>query len=307
MYVIQEKMVNQLDIKQLRTFVALIKVRNLSRVAEQLGVSQQAVSEHLKKMRNVFNDRLFIRSGNGVQPTALAVALQPKVTATLEAFDSLLTPDTFSPSTASTTFTLACTDFEQVSLLPSVLADIRQLAPKLKIAIKKLELDSLANDLKNGEVDLAITNPSLAPSTYPSETLYRERYKCVVSSQSKLSKNEMTVAQISKIPQVVVSPSRGDFSGAIHHWFEAKGHPREVFMSFPTFSAAIETIHSTDLCGFVPSALIPNRKLRVIELHETPPGFDVICTWHHRLSNDPLTLWIKELLVKSIKGRSKCS
>lgn len=78
MYVIQAKMVSQLDIKQLRTFVALIKVRNLSRVAEQLGVSQQAVSEHLKKMRNVFNDRLFIRSGNGVQPTALAVALQPK-------------------------------------------------------------------------------------------------------------------------------------------------------------------------------------------------------------------------------------
>ena len=111
-------------------------------------MSQQAVSEHLKKLRAAFNDRLFIRSGSGVQPTAFTVALQPKLIAAIEAVDGLLKPDTFLPASTKATFTLSCTDFEQVSLLPKVLSVIRKEAPFLKIAVKKLELDSLAADLK---------------------------------------------------------------------------------------------------------------------------------------------------------------
>lgn len=307
MYVIQVKLGNPLDIKQLRTFLALLKEKNLSKVAEQMGVSQQAVSEHLKKMRHVFNDRLFIRSGNGVQPTAFAVALQPKLVTTLEAFDALMTPETFSPSSASATFTFACTDFEQVSLLPAVLANIRKLAPNLKIAIKNLELDNLATDLKNGDIDLAITNPSLAPSQYPCDTLYQEHYACVMSSQSKQVTHAMTVAQVAQMPQVVVSPSRGDFSGAIHHWFTAKGYPREVVMTFPTFTAAIAAIHNTDLCGFIPGALLPHDMLQSIDMEEAPPGFNVISVWHHRLSNDPLTRWIRDLLLSATKEHRQTS
>jgi DNA-binding transcriptional LysR family regulator len=238
-----------------------------------------------------------------MQPTAFAIALQPKLVTTLEAFDALMTPEIFSPSTASSTFTFACTDFEQVSLLPAVLANIRKLAPNLKIAIKNLELDNLATDLKNGDIDLAITNPSLAPSRYPCDTLYQEHYTCVMSSLSKQMIDAMTVAQVAQMPQVVVSPSRGDFSGAIHHWFTAKGYPRKVVMTFPTFSAAIAAIHSSDLCGFIPSALLPHHKLRPIDMKEAPPGFNVISVWHHRLSNDPLTQWIRNLLLSATTHR----
>ena len=128
------KPIKPIEIKQLKILLALIKEKNLSKVAEQLGMSQQAVSEHLKKLRAAFNDRLFIRSGSGVQPTAFTVALQPKLIAAIEEVDGLLKPDTFLPASTKATFTLSCTDFEQVSLLPKVLSVIRKEAPFLKIA-----------------------------------------------------------------------------------------------------------------------------------------------------------------------------
>lgn len=285
-----------IEIKQLKILLALIKEKNLSKVAEQLGMSQQAVSEHLKKLRAAFNDRLFIRSGSGVQPTAFTVALQPKLIAAIEAVDGLLKPDTFLPASTKATFTLSCTDFEQVSLLPKVLSVIRKEAPFLKIAVKKLELDSLAADLKNGDVDVALTNPAFAPSHYPCETLYNEQYTCVASSKNNSVSSSMSIESIANIPQVVVSPSRGDFSGAIQHWFESQGHPRNVMMTFPTFSAAIAAIHSTDLCGFIPRALLPDSRLQMIEVAPLPPQFEVISIWHQRLSSDPLTQWIRGII-----------
>jgi len=108
----------------------------------------------------------------------------------------------------------------------------------------------------------------------------------------------MSVAQIAQIPQVVVSPSRGDFSGAANQWFEQQGHPRNVVISVPTFTAAKACIAESDLCGFIPSRLLPDAKLRAINLDRDLPGFEVIAVWHQRSSQDPLHLWIREKLLK---------
>ena len=88
---------NRLDIRQLRTLHYLLREQNVSRVADQLGVTQQAVSDQLKKLRITFNDRLFIRRGNGIAPTPFAEALQPKVINALNALEQLVEPLVFDP------------------------------------------------------------------------------------------------------------------------------------------------------------------------------------------------------------------
>ena len=55
---------NRLDIKQMRVLQALLRERNLSRVADEMGLTQQAISEQLRKLRALFDDRLFLRQGN---------------------------------------------------------------------------------------------------------------------------------------------------------------------------------------------------------------------------------------------------
>ena len=290
------KAINRIDIKQLRTLQALLREKNLSRVAEQQALTQQAVSEHLKKLRQTFDDPLFIRQGSGMQATPFACALEGKLQVAIEALEQLLTPEQFSPQTSCATFTLSCTDFEQTSLLPQVIREIRKEAPNLQLAIKNLELDSLASDLKTGKVDLAITNPSLAPKHYPTQLLYAERYQCVAARTNQHASENMSLASIATIPQVVVSPSRGEFTGAINQWFNDQGYPRKVLLSFPTFSAAIATISVTETCGFVPARLLPDNRLKVIQLDTQVPGFDVIAVWHPRSSQDGLHQWMRDKL-----------
>lgn len=69
-------------------------------------------------------------------------------------------------------------------------------------------------------------------------------------------------------------------------------------LSVPTFTAAKATISETDLVGFIPSRLLPDDSLRPIELNAEIPGFDVIAVLHQRSSQDPLNIWIRELLVQ---------
>ena len=167
---------NRVDLKQLRTLQCLLREGNLSRVADQLGVTQQAVSDQLKKLRATFNDRLFIRSGNGVTPTAYARTLGPKLDLILNAVGELLEQDEFNPATTTRTITISSTDLEQKTILPFLMQRLRREAPGLRLAVKKLELDEMANDLLDGTVDLVLTNPKFAPPSYPSLTLYSERY-----------------------------------------------------------------------------------------------------------------------------------
>lgn len=61
--------INRLDIKQLRVLHALLDLKNLSQVARKMGLTQQAISEQLRKLRDLFDDRLFIRQGNSMVAT----------------------------------------------------------------------------------------------------------------------------------------------------------------------------------------------------------------------------------------------
>ncbi|BFM17097.1 LysR family transcriptional regulator [Maricurvus nonylphenolicus] len=291
------KLLSRIDIRQLRILSSLLQERNLSRVADQLGVTQQAVSDQLKKLRETLDDRLFIRTSNGVIPTPYAESLQPKVEHILAALEDLLTPQTFDPRTVTRTLTLCSTDLEQIVILPKLLKILRREAPGVRLAVKKLELDQLSTSLLTGEVDLVISNPDFAPPSYPSLSLYPEHYACVASKANKTVRKQMTVEQIAQIPQVVVSPSRGDFSGAANSWFEQQGHPRNVVLSVPTFSAAKACIAESDICGFIPARLLPDARLRVIELDADVPGFEVIAVWHNRSSQDPLHQWLREQLL----------
>ncbi|WP_240366178.1 helix-turn-helix domain-containing protein [Psychrobacter sp. KH172YL61] len=71
--------INRLDIKQLRVLQALLDLKNLSKVARKMGLTQQAISEQLRKLRDLFDDRLFIRQGNSMVPTPKALSMQQPI------------------------------------------------------------------------------------------------------------------------------------------------------------------------------------------------------------------------------------
>ncbi|WP_281558407.1 LysR family transcriptional regulator [Thalassomonas sp. RHCl1] len=290
---------NRLEIKQLRIFQALLRERNVSRVASQVGLTQQAVSDQLRKLREIFDDRLFLRKSNGLIPTPVAEALGVKIAAILTGFESLLDSDTFDPSTLDATYVIAATDYAQQVVLPALLSKIRQLAPRLKVIIRDFDIDNLHELMINSRVNLAITFPDYIPASYPYLTLFTEHHVCVAAKQSHLTNRPLSLQDIAAEPQIIASPSRPNFKGSIDSLFEQAGLRRNVVISAPCFSVVPGYIATTGAIAFLPSRAILDNQLVKLNLAEKLIDFDVIAAWHPRSSQDPLHNWITDLLKEA--------
>jgi len=289
--------IGRLDLKQLRILEALLQERNLSRVATKMGLTQQAISEQLRKLRDLFDDRLFVRQGNGMVPTPLAEELGEKVSGILKDVEALLTPTRFDPFTYKGVFSISATDYAIQAILPQLLEVVRKAAPELKIIVRDFESDNLNQLMISGELDLALTFPSFIPDSLPYVLLFEERHICVAGQSSPLVDKPLTLAEVAALPQLVISPSRANLRGSHDEWFAMQGLKRNIVMSVPSFSAAPDLIAATDTIAFYPSRLLPHDKVVPLNLSTQTPSFEVIAAWHSRSNHSPIHMWMVDQLV----------
>ncbi|WP_019612806.1 LysR family transcriptional regulator [Psychromonas ossibalaenae] len=287
---------DRLDIKQLRVFQALIREKNASKAAGQLGLTQQAVSEHLKKLRDVFDDRLFLRKTNGFVATPFAEELSIGVDKLLNDFKALLSPAAFDPETVSGTFVIAATDYAQQVVLPSLISKLRQQSPNLKLIVRDFEIDKLHELMESGKVNLAIAFPDYIPDSYPLVKLFEEHHVCVASPNSSISQTKPSLEDVAGYPNIIASPSRPNFKGSIDDWFKQFGLKRNVVVSAPCFSIVPMYLETTDSIAFLPSRAVKELDLVEITLEQSPDKFDVIAAWHPRYNEDALQRWVISLL-----------
>ncbi|WP_444958635.1 LysR family transcriptional regulator [Microbulbifer sp. ZKSA002] len=293
--------ISRLDLKQLRILEALLQERNLSRVAEKVGLTQQAISEQLRKLREVFDDRLFIRQGNGMVPTPVAEQLGGRISSILKDVESLLTPIAFDPATYKGIFSISATDYAIQSVLPQLLEVVRKSAPELKVIVRDFETDNLNQLMVAGEIDLALTFPDFIPDDLPYKLLFEEQHVCVAGKKSSLKGKSLTLADVAELPQLIISPSRANLKGSHDEWFAMQGLKRNIVMSIPSFSAAPDIIAATNTIAFYPSRLLPNKKVIPLKLDTQTPKFEVIAAWHSRSNHSQLHMWMVEQLMKLFK------
>jgi DNA-binding transcriptional LysR family regulator len=273
-----------------------LQERNLSKVANLMGLTQQAISEQLKKLRNTFDDEMFIRTSNGVIPTQVAENMEHKLNQILSDIDNLISPENFLPSSLTGVLQISTSDYALVTIFPVLIKIINAEAPNLKIVIRDFESDNLHQLMVTGELDLVITFPEFIPDNYPNMLLFKEHHVCVTGINSTFKGKKYDLKEIADMPQVIVSPSRANLKGSHDEWFERKGFKRNVIMSVPSFSSAPDIIEASNTIGFLPSRLLPHPKVVPIQISENPPSFDVIAAWHPRSQNNPLHKWLLSIL-----------
>lgn len=288
--------INRLDIKQLRVLSALLDLNNLSQVARKMGLTQQAISEQLRKLRDLFDDRLFIRQGNSMIATPKALSMQQPISDILKQLDALLEPDLFTPQTYKGVFTISATDYATQALLPQLFNITRRKAPGLKLIVRDFASDNINQLITAGELDLLITFPEFIPDNLAYVTLFEEQHLCITGCDNEFTKQPLTLAQVAAHPQLVVSPSRANLRGSHDQWFAEKGLQRNIVMSVPSFSAVPDILHTTDMLAFYPSRLLPTSKVKELEVEALPPTFKVIAAWHPRTNDSEIHRWlIKQL------------
>ncbi|MCH5374377.1 MAG: LysR family transcriptional regulator, partial [Planctomycetes bacterium] len=125
----------KLDFAALRTLCMVHSHGSFSRAAEAMGLAQSTVSYTVSRLRDVFNDPLFVRQGQGIAPTLRCSEIVEQATHLLDRFEQLAAPREFDPGVASLEVGISCNYYERVTIIPQVVRWIRREAPGIRLNI----------------------------------------------------------------------------------------------------------------------------------------------------------------------------
>ena len=176
----------RVDLNLLVYLDALLRERNVTQAAHSLGLSQPAMSNGLKRLREVFNDPLLIRTSDGMTPTAKAEELEPQLREILTNVDRALQPtEEFTPHTETRVVRLMASDYAESTLLPSVLKELREQAPGITLDIMNPS-DVSFLDVERGKVDLVINRFAQMPQSFHQITLWQDTFSCLLSPDNPI-------------------------------------------------------------------------------------------------------------------------
>ena len=293
--------IRKLDLNLLKALNALLEERSVTRAAERLALTQPAVSGMLTRLREQFDDPLFVRARHGIIPTARAEALAVPVRDVLHHIGRMLQPQQFDPLTANLTLSIAATDYAQSAILIPYLAALRQQAPGVRVVIRPVDQEQLLPAMERGELDLALITPSTTPPGLHARRLFDEEYLCVMRSghPDALPGAILPLERFCALEHALVSLSGQPFTGITDEALARVGQSRRVVLSVSSFLVLPEILAITDLIAVVPQRLARHRKDMVCMAPPLPiPGFTKVVAWHARTQHDVAHRWLRELLYQ---------
>ena len=291
------------DLSLLKAFDALYAERHVTHAGQRIGLSQSAMSGALTRLREVFEDELFVRSPAGMQPTPRADDLAGPVSAALRLVGGVLAATTFDPAVADHTVTVAMTDYAAFVLLPPLLARLAVEAPRLDMRVRGIFGRTEALDLlDDGEANLAVGFPVEASARILVQPLLREGFACIARQGHPAFVEDAGVAAFAAAPHLLISPE-GDRLGLVDHKLAAFGLARRIVLSLPQFLVAPFVIAETDLVATIATRVA--RRFGAaglgIAVHEPPvalPTWPLALMWHRRVDDHPATLWLRQRIVE---------
>lgn len=289
-----------LDLNLLKTLDALLDERSVTRAASRLALTQPAVSGMLNRLRDYFNDPLFIRAPHGIVPTARAEELAAPVKRILADIDVLLQPVTFDPLTARLTFTLAATDYALRAVVVPFIAALKVQASGIRVRVVPVEPDRLAARLEQGKIDLALLTPHTTPDELHSRALYDERYVCMMRADHPDAGKPLSLDRFCALEHVLVSYEGESFRGVTDDALEKVARMRHVGLSVSNFLVLPDVLAISDMIAVVPSRIADNQTgMFVCETPVPVPGFTKSMAWHGRSHRNPAQRWLRGLLLET--------
>jgi DNA-binding transcriptional LysR family regulator len=295
------------DLEWLSVFDGIFRTRSVSRTAERLGLAQATVSIALNKLRVHFNDKLFIRTSQGMEPTPRAQALHPQLASVLATLESArTTPTEFIPLEAKRAFCLCITDISEIVILPRLMNHLRKVAPKVSIVTEKITTES-PKRLESGEVDVAIGFMPHLEAGFYQKTLFTQNFVCLAAKDHPRIGRELTKeAFLAEMHIRVITSGTGhsivDKTLAMH------GVHREVVLQLSSFLGVARVVAETELLVIVPrmlgNTMQMQEQVRVFELPFELPNYAVKQHWHDRFHADAGNIWLRRTVAELFRDFS---
>lgn len=302
------------DLNLLINLQVLLEEQSVSKAAKRLHVSQSAMSKTLARLRDLFDDPLFIRSAHGLRPTPRAENLQPQLASALQDIQQLIQPPKFDPATTQRDFKIVTLDSAYQLFLPSFFAPLMQAAPNMLLTFEDWSEHSLQG-LAQGQVDLGITARENAtdsrhqqdplPHGVKFEHLLEDNFVCLVrKGHPILSKASWQISDYLALPHVQAS-CEGHDRWALDITLAKQNKSRRIVVQVPEFHAALEIARQSDLVFTCPQIFarhaVQNYPLTLLPLPIALDTVTYLLAWHQRYECDPGHKWLREMLYRHIR------
>jgi LysR family transcriptional activator of mexEF-oprN operon len=295
------------DINLMVVFETLMLERNVTRAAEKLFLSQPTISSALNRLRGLFNDPLFIRVGNRMEPTARASEIIHHLSPALDAMSVALslTRD-FDPGSSTMTFRIGLSDDVEYSLMPALLQALREEAPNVVIVIKQVNAWNISELLASGEITVGVCITKDLPANAKRKLL---RNVVPMVLRIDVSDTPLTLDEYCSRPHVVVSHV-ANISSFADEWLEAVGRTRKAVLSIPQYTTlpALMAVGNM-LCNmpdYLALALSETGALHAEPLPFVTPTLELSMSWLSVMDSDPAERWLRRKL-EHVMGTGKGS
>jgi DNA-binding transcriptional LysR family regulator len=284
-----------LDLNLLVHLRSLLEERHVTAAAKRNFLSQPAMSRVLERLREMFNDPLLVRSGRSYERTVRGDRLLRELETVLPRLEAMVRGDEFDPARSEERFRVALTDHASTVLLPSLLARLREAAPRVRLDVSVWRTQAY-EDAAAGRLDIALSAEEVPPSLQ-SEIIFNLDFVCLVGSRLQMPTRRFTLKQYLRLPHALVETFAGQQT-LVDRPLAQLGVKRRVVFSVPFFVPAIYAIAQTDLVLTVPRKLAKITAgiagVRVVEPPHELKAFPYFMAWHPRLSGELAHSWFRE-------------
>jgi DNA-binding transcriptional LysR family regulator len=299
----QNRNIIDIDFKLLVVFDAVVRYRSLTQAADNLGITQPAISKSIQRLREYFNDPLLVRTARGMEPTPRALALAVSVKSILKVFqEELESAPEFDPVQSDREFVFYASDLGALIFLPKLLLALKQRAPGVRLRAVQMEQRHLTEALESGEVDLAIgAFPDFGAGFYQ-QRLYAETYICLVRKGHRATEGVFDLPQFLEESHIVVSAAK---TGHAHRVAEQilldVCQPHRVALRVPNFLVPAVLLRDSDFVVTVPERmgelLSRDFGLAMLPCPVEIPTFEIKQYWHERFHHDPALKWFRTVVT----------
>lgn len=294
----------QVDTYLLRVLQTLLIEQSVSRAALKLGQSQPAISNSLRRLRELTGDAILVRGKTGMVATERGRELLAYATDALAAIDKITTPATeFSPQTTARVFQLGAPDYLDAVFLPNIAEMLRREAPLAKLIVHPINAGfDYVEALENGTLDVVIGNWLEPPPQLHMSRLFDDEVVCMLSEQHPLANKGISLKHYLELPHLAPTPYVSERHSFVDGRLAEQGLRRNIQMTIPYFGLVPYVLMRTDLV-FTTGRQFAQHYARYLPIRVVPspvdfPPMRFYQLWHERTHASPEITWLRRRIIE---------
>ncbi len=300
--------VRQLDLHHLGVLALLLQECSVSKVAVITGRAQPAISRDLRRLREVLDDPLLVRSGARLVPTERAQALRAPVQEILNQLARLEVDSRFDPGAATREFHVAFADCVDATLFSSLIERITRAGPRLGVRMRMIDpAFDAAQALEAGKLDLVVSNSPNPREDLRMATLYQDEVVCLMRKGHPAARHAaLSLARYLNLEHLAPFPSASGKLGPIDGELFKTGYRRRLVATVPEFNLVPWVLLESDLVFTTGrrfaehyAAMLP---LVVVRAPTEFPPMRFFQLWHERNHTSASNRWLRQQVGAAAKA-----